>query len=208
MQFLAVSGKTFSSLCFLLRFSKYVFSEELLPNVTYNHNGQNAVVLLVWRKIRGRGGDQIIRGLNTIYSYSGLGGLPPRWKENVPIFAFLYYVVTLLRFVSISLSALTVLSFLFQMFLWKDYNRKSKMRQYRIIFRTQSSDQQMDISENDLGRFSVGKITYFATKPLCSIPWILKFDSKPTKLCSDVMQRKVSKILCSDASTQNGPVSS
>lgn len=88
----------------------------------------------------------------------------------MPIFTFLYYVVTLLRFVSISLSALTVLSFLFQMFLWKDYNRKSKMRQYRIIFRTQSSDQQMDISENDLGRFSVGKITYFATKPLCSIP--------------------------------------
>lgn len=98
--------------------------------------------------------------------------------------------------------------FIFSMFLWKDYNRKRKKRKYRIILWTQSSDQGRNISENYFGISSVHKITYFAMKTPSSIPWILKFHSKPTKLCSDVVKRKVFKILCSDAHTQSRPLSS
>lgn len=131
-------------------------------------------------------------------------GLATRWKERV-----LYLHLSVLGCdVGEICVCLHLESFIFCMFLWKNHNRKRKMRKYRIILWTQSSDQWRNVSENDLGISSVCKMTYFAMETACSIPCILKFDSKPTKLCPDMVKRKVFKILCSDAHIQSRPVSS
>lgn len=154
----------------------------------------------------GRSGDQIIRNMNTIYSYSGLIGLPRRWIETMICLCLSVLCCDAGRICG----CLHIQHFLLLFGCFCGWIRIERGELWTRIFsfklRLQTNERVcLKIMKVD---FESAKYLIMPRKGRVTFPKYLNFGSKLTKSCSDVVQRKVSKMIFSDVYSWSGPISS